>query len=166
MVTVFTIGYEQASLDVFLLQLARARVEILVDVRDVAVSRRKGFSKTALSQALASAGLEYTHLRGLGDPKVGRLAAREGRLAEFRKIYAAHLKTDRAVADFETLEELVRKRRACLMCYEADPTDCHRSILTTRLANRIDSRTNHLDARRNVELLRAGGSSRKGRAAR
>lgn len=90
--TLRTIGYEGATLEGFLAALRRSRVSLLIDVRAVAVSRRKGFSKTALAAALAEAGIGYLHLRDLGDPKPGREAARAGRMSEFRAIYSAHLR--------------------------------------------------------------------------
>jgi uncharacterized protein (DUF488 family) len=74
--TLFTIGYEGASLSDFIVTLQNSGVERLLDVREVAQSRRPGFSKTALSTALAEADIGYTHLRQLGDPKAGRDAAR------------------------------------------------------------------------------------------
>jgi uncharacterized protein (DUF488 family) len=53
-----------------------AKITRLIDVRELPISRRKGFAKTALSTALAVAGIEYVHLKGPGDPKDGREAAR------------------------------------------------------------------------------------------
>ena len=62
------------------------RVKLLIDVRDVPISRKPGFSKTSLAQGLADAGIGYLHLKGLGDPKPGRIAAREGRFSDFCRI--------------------------------------------------------------------------------
>ena len=69
-----TIGYEHASVPGFLAALTRAGVEVLVDVRAVASSRRKGFAKTALAANLETVGIDYLHLRGLGTPAEGRKA--------------------------------------------------------------------------------------------
>src|SRR5262245_40249810 len=93
-----TIGYEGATPDAFDAALRAAGVEMLVDVRAVAVSRRKGFSKSALSQRTREGGRDYLHLRDLGDPKAGREAARAGQLNLFRQIFAAHMKTPPAAA--------------------------------------------------------------------
>ena len=67
-----TIGYEGASMQTFLSALQEAQVELLVDVRAVASSRRPGFSKTKLAANLAGKGIDYLHLRGLGTPADGR----------------------------------------------------------------------------------------------
>ena len=87
----FTVGYEAATLPDVIGRLRAAGVQLLIDVRAVAASRRPGFSKTALSAGLAETGIDYLHLRALGTPSEGRAAARAGRTAEMRAIFAAHL---------------------------------------------------------------------------
>ena len=76
---IFTIGYEGATMDDFLSALKQAGVERVIDVRALPLSRRPGFSKTPLQNALAEAGIEYVHLKALGTPAEGRNAARAGR---------------------------------------------------------------------------------------
>lgn len=133
---VWTIGYERATLAAAINELKAAGVDLLVDVRAVAASRRPGFSKTMLAASLAEAGIGYLHLRDLGTPKAGREAARAGRHDEMRAIFAAHLEEPAAVAAFEQLAAVAAERRACLLCYEADPECCHRAVLAERLAAR------------------------------
>ena len=145
MTAVATIGYEGASVDDFLDALRAARVELLGDVRAVASSRRPGFAKTRLAANLAGAGIEYLHLRGLGTPADGRAAARAGRHDELRAIYAAHLATPVAQDDLAVLAAIVRAgRRACLLCFEADPAHCHRSLVAAALATSVPLRVEHL----------------------
>ena len=86
-----TIGYEASTQDAVIARLKAAGVELLVDVRAVAASRRAGFSKTLLAASLAEAGIGYVHLRQLGTPKPGREAARKGRIAEMTAIFEEHL---------------------------------------------------------------------------
>jgi uncharacterized protein (DUF488 family) len=125
-----TIGYQAATVGSFLDALHEAKVELLVDVRAVASSRRPGFAKSRLAATLAEAGIGYVHLRGLGTPAEGRAAARAGQHARMRKIYLAHLATSAVQAELTELTELVRSgRRLCLMCFEADPAHCHRSLV-------------------------------------
>src|ERR1700756_3744893 len=88
--TLATIGYETATQAEIIDRLARAGVEVLIDVRAVAASRRAGFSKTVLAASLRAAGIDYVHLRQLGTPKPGRDAAHHGRIAEMHAIYEAH----------------------------------------------------------------------------
>ena len=94
--TLSTIGYEGKTIDEFLAELGDAGVELLIDVRAVAASRRPGFSKSALRAALAERGIDYLHLRALGTPKPGRDAARKGRVAEMHAIYEEQLQTPEA----------------------------------------------------------------------
>src|SRR5438067_2607055 len=103
-----TIGYEDATIPGLLETLQQAGIDLLVDVRAIASSRRPGFSKNRLAGSLAAAGIEYLHLRGLGTPADGRAAARAGRYAELRETYTEHLATPGAQDDLETLAELVR----------------------------------------------------------
>src|SRR5579872_696145 len=104
MMPLFTIGYEQTPAAAVLDQLRAAKIDILVDVRAVAASRRPGFSKRQLAAGLDERSIGYMHLRGLGTPKEGRLAARSGRLDDLFRIYEAHLATLKAR---EELDELI-----------------------------------------------------------
>jgi uncharacterized protein (DUF488 family) len=140
-----TVGYQGTSVSQFLRTLEDAKVELLVDVRAVASSRRPGFSKSALAANLHDIGVDYLHLRALGTPSDGRAAARAGRHAEMRKIFLAHLKSDVAQEQLSTLVDLVRsERRVCVLCFEADPLHCHRSIVAEAVAQRIQVDIEHL----------------------
>jgi uncharacterized protein (DUF488 family) len=143
--TLATIGYENATVPRFLATLQEAGVQRVVDVRAVAGSRRPGYAKTRLAENLAGVGIGYLHLRGLGTPAEGRVAARAGRHAEMHRIFAAHLETSEAQDDLATLQELVESgERVCILCLEADPQHCHRSLVAAALAERIPLRTRHL----------------------
>lgn len=130
---VATIGYERASLDELIERLKRAGVEVLIDVRAVAASRRAGFSKGVLAASLEAAGVDYVHLRQLGTPKPGRDAARAGRIDEMHAIYEAHLAEPTAQLELARAAEIARERKAALLCYEADVRCCHREIVAERL---------------------------------
>lgn len=136
---VATIGYERATQGEVIAKLKAAKVEILVDVRAVAASRRAGFAKTLLRGGLEAAGVEYLHLRALGTPKEGRIASRAGRKEEMRRIFAAQLETPEAQDQFAQLQEVVRRQRAALLCFEAEAEDCHRRVLTDRLVEALDA---------------------------
>jgi uncharacterized protein (DUF488 family) len=132
-----TIGYEGKTLDEMLGELKSAGVEIVLDVRAVASSRRPGFSKTALSGALRENGIDYLHLRPLGTPAAGREAARAGRIGEMRTIYAEQLETPEAALAMEQALAEASERHAALLCYERQAPDCHRSMLADRMTERI-----------------------------
>ncbi len=138
MTVVCTIGYENATVERFLEALRAAGVELLVDVRAVASSRRPGFAKTALSANVREIGIEYLHLRALGTPRDGRIAARAGRHDEMRALFTEHLATLEAQAELHALADLVRGgRRVCLLCFEADPAHCHRTLVADALAELV-----------------------------
>ena len=144
MIRLMTIGYEAASPVDFDRALLDRDVDLLVDVRAVAMSRRRGFSKTALAARIKVHGIDYLHLRDLGDPKPGREAARAGRWVEFETIYGAHLQTVDAVEALDELVRLARTRRVALMCYEADASTCHRTIIAERVVKHTRQRIDHL----------------------
>ena len=139
MSTVWTIGYEQTTMEAFLAALTAAKVEVLADVRAIAASRRPGFSKTALSANLAGAGIEYRHFRALGTPADGRAAARAGNHAALERIYAGQLELPEAMAAGAQLAELAGERRTALLCYERDPACCHRTLLRAALLGTFDT---------------------------
>lgn len=143
-VEVATVGYQGATVRSFLRTLSEAGVELLVDVRAVASSRRPGFAKSALAANLESAGIDYLHLRDLGTPASGRAAARAGRHAEMRRIYRAHLRTKAAQMALHALADLVRSRSTCLLCFEADAAQCHRALVADALGGRVALKVTHL----------------------
>jgi uncharacterized protein (DUF488 family) len=143
--SIATIGYEDTTVQRFLDTLKDAGVELLVDVRAVAGSRRPGFAKTKLSENVGSIGIGYLHLRGLGTPSDGRAAARAGRHDEMHAIFLDHLETTEAQAELHTLADLVREgKRVCLLCLEADPAHCHRSIVAEALGEIVPITVDHL----------------------
>ena len=113
--------------------LKRADVQVVIDVRAVASSRRAGFSKTILKASLAEVGIDYVHLRALGTPKAGRQAVRAGHVAEMEAIYAAHLQEPEAQLQLAEALDIAQERSAALLCYEAEALHCHRRIVAGRL---------------------------------
>jgi uncharacterized protein (DUF488 family) len=108
-----------------------------VDVRAIASSRRPGFSKSQLAAGLDERGISYIHLRGLGTPKEGRLAARSGDMKALSKIYHAHLKTPQARGEMDELAALVTKAGpVCILCYERDHNVCHRKFIAEIIEDR------------------------------
>jgi uncharacterized protein (DUF488 family) len=143
----FTIGYEQATSKTVLDELAGAKVQLVVDTRAVAASRRPGFSKRQLAAGLDERGIAYLHLQGLGTPKEGRLAARSGDLDKLFKIFETHLRTPKAQAELAELIDLVRSgRRVCLLCYERDVAHCHRKRVAELVCEATGVDVEHLAA--------------------
>ena len=146
--TLFTIGYEQTPAKSVLDELEQAGVKLLVDVRAVASSRRPGFSKSQLAAGLDERGIAYVHLRGLGTPKEGRLAARSGQYDVLQKIYTKHLKTAQAKEELDELSSLVTKSGpVCILCYERDHTHCHRRWIAEIIEDRDNVKIENLAAK-------------------
>jgi uncharacterized protein (DUF488 family) len=141
---IFTIGYENATVGDFLTALREAGVERVIDIRAVPNSRRPGFSKTPLRNALAEVGIDYVHLRALGTPADGRAAARSGRHDDLVRIYAGQLELPEAIAQGAQMIDLARERPSALLCYERDPAECHRTLLISAVAP--DAEVEHLYA--------------------
>ena len=136
--TLFTIGYEKALPAAVLGELRRAKVDLLVDTRAVAASRRPGFFKRQLAAALDEEGIAYVHLQKLGTPAAGREAARAGDLDTLWRIYDKHIKTPEAQDALGELLALIKSgQRVCLLCYERDSNECHRSRIVALVKKRM-----------------------------
>lgn len=145
--TIATIGYEgRAQHDVIELLVA-ATVDLLVDVRIRAQSRKPGLSKSSLAAGLAGAGIEYLHLRDLGTPLDIRAEFRAGATADARERYRGYLHQDPAAGvAFERLAELAALRRVAILCFEHDPRVCHRQVVVEELAAQHGVVAEHLGA--------------------
>jgi uncharacterized protein (DUF488 family) len=165
MTELFTIGYEGADLAAFLRRLKAEGISILVDVREIPQSRRRGFSKKQLSESLKKHGIEYVHKRELGAPREIRHELRDsGDYATYFQQFNAYLNTQRAALD-RLIEECVGA--VVLMCFERDPQECHRSAVARELAKLADLKPVHLDVegRRGPIREEAGMRTRQGTAA-
>ena len=142
MAPIYTIGYERAALEDFLATLTEAGVQTLVDIRERPYSRRTEFSKGNLQTAVEQAGLHYRHERALGAPAHIRHAVQEtGDYATFFRRYREHLAQQE-----DSLERLTGELEAplALLCYEADPAQCHRSAVAERLSELTGAEIRHL----------------------
>lgn len=129
---IYTIGYEGKNIGEFIGKLKERGVKRLVDVRQIALSRKKGFSKTALSATLNSAGIEYLHLPELGSPtKLRKELYKNYDYVCFFRNYSEHLKKQNEKLDF--LQEIVKEKASALMCFERVHSKCHRSIIANAL---------------------------------
>ena len=138
----FTIGYEGAMLDDFMRALKIAKVDVLLDIRELPISRRKGFSKTALGGALTKAGIVYRHEKQLGSPKTIRHQLREdGNYSRFFRKFNQHLIEQLTL--LETLTEEL-KGNVALMCYEKNHEECHRRSVADALAELLGKTPIHL----------------------
>jgi uncharacterized protein (DUF488 family) len=135
-VQLFTIGYEGLNAPDFFEILQANSVEVLIDVRAVALSRKTGFSKNALAEHCHEAGLEYQHWIELGCPSNIRDAYKEsGDWTAYKRRFKRHLPAkDEVLHDLATLSE---QKVCALMCFEADPRFCHRYFVAERIQKQI-----------------------------
>lgn len=132
-----SVGYENyRDVDVFARVLADSGVERLIDVRELPISRKRGFAKTALSEALASAGVEYVHLRALGNPKEFRDLYKSGKVSAGKSGYQRFLFSERS-EELADLDRILREKRSALMCVEDDPKVCHRQVILDALRDKL-----------------------------
>jgi uncharacterized protein (DUF488 family) len=140
----YTIGYEGRAPDELLQELQAAKVERLVDVRELPLSHKRGFSKKPLSEQLHKAGIAYVHAKALGLPKEQRDRWRSGDMEGAAKVYRRYLRHEGRQA-LQELADSLGDRPACLLCFERDHAVCHRELIVQRLEQlRPDLRVEHL----------------------
>ena len=142
---IYTVGYEGLDIDSFLSLLAENDIETVVDVREMPLSRKPGFSKKSLASVLNLSGREYVHMVDLGCPKLVRDRYREdGNWKRYTEGFMKHLKAqDDAIAE---LSALAATSNCALLCYEADPNFCHRSMVASAVKDYCGARVTHIKA--------------------
>lgn len=134
---VFGIGYEGLTFEDFVQTLKNREATVLVDVRLNPISRKKGFSKRGLSEALDQHGIRYVHLRALGNPKENRSGFWDTYTSAWdvaRENYRGILDSEAARAALSYVEELARVEPAVgLMCFEKSECNCHRDVILQRI---------------------------------
>ena len=124
----FTLGYEGVSVDLFITRLKHAGVEMVIDVRELPLSRKRGFSKNAFASHLAAAGISYAHVPQLGCPKLIRNQYKtNGDWGQYTKAFLKYLEKQSEI--LAELARVARKTPSCLVCFEADFNFCHRSLV-------------------------------------
>jgi len=129
-----TIGYENATQGDVIAALKADGVKLVIDIREAPISRKAGFSKRVFAASLDEAGISYLHVRALGTPKAGRDAARRGDKATFHDIFGRHFASDEAQSALLDVMREAQRRPSCLLCYEENPAQCHRSIVADAMA--------------------------------
>ena len=131
---IFTIGYEKSTQAELIAALQRAGVERVIDVRAVPLSRRPGFSKNVLANGLAEHGIGYILLKALGTPPEGREAARKHDLKTLNRVYSGQLEEPEAIVQAQQMLDLAEEKPSALLCFERDPSGCHRTLLLKKVA--------------------------------
>jgi uncharacterized protein (DUF488 family) len=146
---VCTIGHSNRPIDVFIDLLRQNGIACLLDIRTVPKSRHNPqFGQDQLSSSLAEAGIEYRYLRGLGGL---RRPHKDSPNAGWRNMsfrgYADYMQTEEFAANVDAVIELARTKTCALMCAEAVPWRCHRSLVADALLVRGVRVDDIIDAR-------------------
>ena len=144
----YTIGYQGTSIERLIETLADANVSLLVDTRESPMSRRPEFRAKALEATLGQAGIRYLSMRALGAPKALRTMASDD-WDGFADGYREKLQLVRE--ELESLVPVVASEQVCLLCFEADPHACHRSLLAQEIQGLLDVVAIHLRPGRSHE---------------
>jgi uncharacterized protein (DUF488 family) len=132
----FTIGYQGLTPAELVLRLHSAGVQRVVDVRELPLSRRPGFSKSPLSTILKDGGIAYEHVRALGNPKPTRDRYKGGDVDGGAREYRAHLHNGSYPALVELADSL-SSQQTCLLCVESSHEECHRAVIAGAVAERL-----------------------------
>lgn len=149
----YTIGYEGLTIGEFTDILQAHAIDVLIDVRELPLSRKKGFSKNLLSKTVTNLEIQYMHMRELGAPRKVRHSLREtGDWLLYCKGYSNVL--EEQTQALKKIALLAKTQRVCLMCFEEDYKTCHRSLITEKmLAVGLVKRINHLNTRKEKAAL-------------
>jgi uncharacterized protein (DUF488 family) len=131
--TLYTIGYEGTEIDQFVSALVDFEIQQILDIREVPISRKRGFSKNKLASALDDRNIIYRHMKALGDPKLGREAMRRGDYLAFVDIYSNHLACEVAQDALREAADCASVRTSALLCFERSPEKCHRRIVANAM---------------------------------
>lgn len=146
---IYTTGYEGKTIECFIDTLLLNNIDILIDVREIPNSRKKGFSKSALEKALKENNIKYVHFKELGSPKEIRVKLhKDNDYSYFFTEYRKYLNTQYETLDIiNTAISNNKSLHFCLMCFEKNWEECHRSIVAERISQTLTDKVDiiHLD---------------------
>jgi uncharacterized protein (DUF488 family) len=155
--SIYTIGYEGLDMNGFLALLRTGNVETIVDIRELPLSRKPGFSKKGLGETLNLHGFEYMHVPELGCPKPIREQYRlDGNWSHYKEDFLRYLALQDDV--ITELSAMASTTTCALLCFEADYHYCHRSMVADAMHAVGDLQVHHLQA---AALKRAMAESRQ-----
>ena len=143
---IYTIGYEGIDQETFIACLKDFKIDVVADVRERPISRKKGFSKNGLRESLLENDIEYLGCPSLGVPKEIRDKLKaSGNYSSFFKKYRESLNSNGQQLN-ELLEIIKAGKRIALLCFERDPNKCHRMVLAEQIRELSDNgfKINHL----------------------
>jgi uncharacterized protein (DUF488 family) len=139
-----SIGYEGRSVDDLVAELRQQEVEVLVDVRLTPLSRKPGLSKRKLADHLGAAGIDYLHLRALGNPRENREPFWRGVVEDGCRTFEALLGAPEPQSALKMIADLAATRTVAVLCVERDHERCHRQVVTRRVSELAASGTSRV----------------------
>jgi uncharacterized protein (DUF488 family) len=132
-------GYEGADQAAFVASLAGSGVSLLVDVRLNAISRKRGFSKRGLAQALAHGGIGYEHAPELGNPGWNRagFSGSDVEATAARDTYRQLIRSGKASARIDEIAQAAVTGLVAILCVESDERRCHRYVVLGEVHARL-----------------------------
>jgi uncharacterized protein (DUF488 family) len=133
---IFTVGYEGTEIEEFACKLTQNAIAALIDVRKNAISRKRGFSKTKLSDKMRTIGIEYYHMPELGIPSSLRKQLDASRPETYSSLFDYYEQSilHQASDSITRITEIAKEKGSiAITCFESDHRYCHRN----RIANKI-----------------------------
>jgi uncharacterized protein (DUF488 family) len=128
----FTIGYEGRAIEEFIARLKHFNISRLIDVREIPLSRKSGFSKTSLCEKLKDNQIDYVHIRALGSPSpIRKKLKSDSDYDYFFKAYNKYLSNNANV--IKEVYNFISDGINCIMCFERLPEKCHRSAVADKI---------------------------------
>lgn len=137
-----SIGYEGRTAEDLVDELTEQGVRVLVDVRLTPLSRKPGLSKRRLAERLSEAGIDYLHLKALGNPKENRQPFWDGRVEDGCEAFSQLLDSDEPQAALQAIADLTASSTVAILCFEREHDRCHRQVVTDRVSDRIPAGRN------------------------
>lgn len=128
----FTTGYEGINSRQLLEKLKKHNINCVIDVRELPLSRKQGFSKSSLRANLNRENIQYVHLKKLGSPKPIRYKLKADKdYGTFFKSMSDYL--DNQQESIETAYRYVKNNNCCLICFEKLAAMCHRKVVARKI---------------------------------
>lgn len=135
---IYAIGHSTRTIEAFISLLQAHAIEIVIDIRTIPKSRHNPqFNQEALKQALKASGIGYRHMKELGGLRHASAdSINTGWINASFRGFADYMQTPPFQIALEKLEKIAEKKRCALMCAEAIPWRCHRSLVLDALSLR------------------------------
>ena len=140
--TISTIGYEGSDIEAFVNTLIDNNIDLILDIREIPLSRKKGFSKNLLRERLETNGIGYRHEKDLGSPKpIREKLYKDKNYEDFFRSFDKHLETQSNLIS-GLCKDL--KGNVALLCFEKDVLTCHRKSVAREMSAILGRKPRHL----------------------